>query len=145
MSELTGVLAGAFDVLHPGYIKMFKIARSNCDWLIVLLNSCENLEDPKKIPPILSVEDRMERLLALQDVDEVIVYHSEEDLAGWLKKLKPRIRFLGEDYVGKSFTGDDLNIPIFYLGRDHGWSTTKLKKMIAEQIKRMEEAWEQEA
>ena len=41
------------------------------------------------------------------------------------------VRFLGNDYKGKDFTGKDLNIPIHYLDRSHGWSTTKFKKLIA--------------
>jgi hypothetical protein len=37
------------------------------------------------------------------------------------------VRILGEDYIGKRFTGDELPpIPI-YTSRAHGWSTTKLK------------------
>jgi len=34
-----GVIAGNFDVMHPGYIKMFKEASANCDCLIVLLHT----------------------------------------------------------------------------------------------------------
>ena len=45
------------------------------------------------------------------------------------------IRFLGDDYIGKSFTGDDLQIPVQYLSRDHGWSTTKYKQLIANSLK----------
>ena len=44
------------------------------------------------------------------------------------------VRFLGDDYKNKSFTGDDLNIPIHYLDRSHGWSTTKFKKLIVETL-----------
>ena len=44
------------------------------------------------------------------------------------------VRFLGDDYVDKPFTGDDLKIPIHYMNRDHGWSTTKFKKLIAQSI-----------
>ena len=40
------------------------------------------------------------------------------------------IRFLGDDYLDKDFTGSHLNIPIHYISRDHGWSTTKFKKAI---------------
>ena len=39
-----------------------------------------------------------------------------------------------DDYKDKSFTGDDLDIPIHYLDRSHGWSTTKFKKLIAEKL-----------
>jgi hypothetical protein len=46
------------------------------------------------------------------------------------------VRYLGDDYIGKSFTGDDLDLPIQYLSRDHGWSTTKYKKLIADEVQR---------
>jgi hypothetical protein len=44
------------------------------------------------------------------------------------------VRFLGDDYIDKPFTGDDLDIPIHYLNRDHGWSTTKYKQLIANSL-----------
>jgi hypothetical protein len=45
------------------------------------------------------------------------------------------VRFLGDDYKDKPFTGDNLPIDIHYLNRDHGWSTTKFKTLIAKTIK----------
>jgi len=53
-----GVLAGNFDVMHPGYIKMFKEAASKCDCLIVLLHIDPTIERPHKLKPILSYEER---------------------------------------------------------------------------------------
>ena len=44
------------------------------------------------------------------------------------------IRFLGDDYINKPFTGDELKIEIYTINRDHGWSTTKFKQLIAESI-----------
>ncbi len=41
---IKGVIAGNFDVIHPGYIKMFKEASSNCDCLIVLLHADPSIE-----------------------------------------------------------------------------------------------------
>ena len=67
-------------------------------------------------------------------VDDVIKYTYEEQLYNLLKIGKFDIRFQGDDYIGKPFTGDDLKIPIHYLNRDHGWSTTKFKKLIAESL-----------
>ena len=51
-----------------------------------------------------------------------------------LKGLQPDIRFLGDDYRGRTYTGFELNIPVHYLNRDHGWSTTKFKKLIADTL-----------
>jgi glycerol-3-phosphate cytidylyltransferase len=49
--------------------------------------------------------------------------------------MNPDVRFLGDDYIGKPFTGNDLDIPTHYLNRDHGWSTTKYKQLIADSLK----------
>jgi len=130
-----GFLAGSFDILHPGYIAMFQDAKTICDWLVVGLHSCKNLEDPNKIPPILSVEERVDKLFALRYVDHVIIYNSEAELLQLLKDIKPDIRILGTDYKNKSYTGMELDIPIYFHKRDHDWSTTKFKKLIAEQFK----------
>ena len=73
-------------------------------------------------------------LSSLKQIDRIITYQIESDLYDILKTEQIDIRFLGDDYKDKSFTGDDLDIPIHYLDRSHGWSTTKFKKLIAETI-----------
>ena len=129
---IKGVIAGNFDVLHPGYIKMFSEMKKNCVVLVVLLHTDPSIERPHKLKPVLSPDDRKDILMALGDVDDVIRYTYEEQLYDLLKVGEFDIRFLGDDYIDKPFTGDDLKIPIHYLNRDHGWSTTKFKKLIAE-------------
>jgi len=129
-----GVIAGNFDVIHPGYISMFKECAKQCDCLVVLLHSDPSIERPNKIKPILSVQERKEILLELRSVCDVISYTYEESLLDLLTVGEFDIRFLGDDYKGKPFTGDNLSIPIYYLNRDHGWSTTKFKKLIASTV-----------
>ena len=130
-----GVIAGNFDVIHPGYIKTFKECKENCDHFTILLHSDPTIERPNKLKPILSVDERIEILSSIKYIDDIKVYTYEEELIKLLKDNKFNIRFLGDDYIGKSFTGIELNINIHYLNRDHGWSTTKFKKLIAETIK----------
>lgn len=129
---LKGVIAGNFDVLHPGYIEMFKECKENCDSFIILLHTDPSIERPHKLKPILSSDERRDMLLSIKYVDDVIRYTYEEQLYDLLKVGEFDLRFLGDDYKNKPFTGDDLKIPIHYLNRDHGWSTTKFKKLIAE-------------
>ena len=126
-----GVIAGNFDVIHPGYIAMFKERKQNCDCLIILLHTDPSIERPHKLKPILSDDERKELLLSIKYIDDVIRYTYEEQLLDLLTVGEFDIRFLGDDYIGKPFTGDNLKIPIHYLNRDHGWSTTKFKKLIA--------------
>jgi glycerol-3-phosphate cytidylyltransferase len=131
---MLGVIAGNFDVIHPGYIYMFDECKTNCKEFVVLLHEDPTLERPEKCKPILSVEERTNILLSIKTIDNVITYKTELDLYEILKEMNPGVRFLGDDYIGKSFTGDDLEIPIHYLNRDHGWSTTKYKTLIAESL-----------
>jgi glycerol-3-phosphate cytidylyltransferase len=133
-----GIIAGNFDVIHPGYIHMFNECRRNCDKLIIMLHADPSIERPEKLKPILSVDERIVILESLVQVDEIIVYQTEYDLIRWLEQLKPSVRFLGDDYIGKSYSGDHLGIDIVYLDRSHGWSTTRYKEMIAHSIAKKE-------
>ena len=82
-----GVIAGNFDVIHPGYIEMFKEASANCDCLVVLLHTDPSIERPEKIKPILSVAERDEMLMSIKYVDNVFVYDTEADLLHLLKEV----------------------------------------------------------
>ncbi len=131
---MIGIIAGNFDIIHPGYIAMFIECRSNCDKFYVLLHTDPSIERPSKLKPILSVEERILMLSCFKQIDGVLPYETENDLVKLIKKVSPDVRFLGEDYKDKDYTGKDLNIPVHWIGRDHGWSTTKFKKLIAESI-----------
>lgn len=131
----TGFIAGAFDVLHPGYIKMFEQCKKFCKKLIVGLHVDPSLQNDK-LKPILSTEERKSILLSLKYVDNVISYNTEEDLLRLLNFGNIDVRFLGDDYIDKNFTGVKLKIPIIFINRDHGWSATKYKKLIYEQFKK---------
>jgi glycerol-3-phosphate cytidylyltransferase len=130
-----GVIAGNFDIIHPGYIKMFKEAANNCDCLIVLLHTDPSIERPHKLKPILNVDERIELLNEIKSICDVHIYTYEAQLLDLLKMGEFDVRFLGDDYKDKPFTGDNLPIDIHYLNRDHGWSTTKFKTLIAKTIK----------
>ena len=134
MTSKIGVIAGNFDVIHPGYIHMFDECKNNCDILLLLLHEDPSIERPEKIKPILSLNERIMILNSLKQIDQIITYKTESDLYEILMKENINVRFLGDDYRDKSFTGDDLDIPIHYLDRSHGWSTTKFKKLIAETL-----------
>ena len=130
-NQTTGVVAGCFDVIHPGYIYLFNECKKHCDILLLLLHEDPSVERKQKLKPVLSLQERILILLSLSQVDDIICYKTEAELLRLLREQKIDIRFLGDDYQGKEFTGMELNIPIHYLDRSHGWSTTKYKELIA--------------
>ena len=130
-----GIIAGNFDVIHTGYISMFKECKSYCREFIIFLHTDPSIERPEKLKPILSVEERDEMLMSIKYIDNVFTYTYESELLNLLKLVQPDIRFLGDDYKGRTYTGFELDIPVHYLDRSHGWSTTKFKEEIAKTLK----------
>lgn len=128
-----GFVAGSFDLIHPGYIDMFIECKKQCDFLIVGLHVDPSIERNEKLKPVIPLEDRIKILNSIKYVDDVVLYHTETDLVEVLKNVDINIRFLGNDYLNKPYTGNELEIPIHYLNRNHGWSTTKLKQKIINQ------------
>ena len=131
--EIVGLTAGNFDLMHPGYIYTFEDARKHCDKFIVFLQRDPSLHRKSKYKPVVPLYERYRTLMSIQYIDEVYVYQTEEELYDLIKFFEPDIRILGEDYIGKSFTGDDLPPKVIYTSRAHGWSTTRMKDMIAMQ------------
>jgi glycerol-3-phosphate cytidylyltransferase len=129
-----GIIAGNFDVLHPGYLKMFQEIENHCEKLFILLHDDPTIERPHKKKPILSVNERREMLKQFTWHHTILTYNTEEELLFLIKSIDPDIRFLGDDYVDKSYTGDNLGIPVHWINRSHGWSTTKFKQAIADSL-----------
>ena len=132
---MTAIIAGNFDVIHPGYIEMFNEMKKHVSEIHVLLHIDPSLNRPEKIKPLLSVTDRKNTLMALKGVTEVSSYNTEQELLQLIIDVNPEIRFLGEDYINRTdYTGYGLPPKIIFLKRDHGWSTTKFKNLIAGSI-----------
>ena len=129
-----GLIAGCFDLLHPGYIRLLAAAKEKCDYLVIALQDDPSIDRPKtKKKPIFTVEERQEILLAIRFVDKVRTYQTEEELAQIIVEERPDLRFLGSDYLrpDQHITGKGL-APIAYIMRNHKWSMTRLIKLICE-------------
>ena len=128
-----GFTAGNYDLLHPGYIYTFETAKQHCDWFIVFLQKDPSLHRKSKYKPVVPLYERYKSLMSIRYIDEVFTYQTEEELLRLINILKPDVRILGEDYLGKDFTGKELPIEVIYTTRSHNWSTTKIKDLITRQ------------
>ena len=126
-----GIIAGAFDTIHPGYMYMFRKAKEHCDYLVVCLQTDPTIERPNKLKPILTWDERYSILNGIRYIDEIVQYTTEAGLTNYLKNNHCHVRILGDDYVGKVVTGQEYSDQVIYIDRSHGWSTTKYKKLIA--------------
>lgn len=129
-----GVITGNFDIIHLGYARLFDELSRSCTHPFVLLHDDPTIERPEKLKPIHTIDERIELIKPHFQFHMVqfLVYNTEAELYTLLKALRPDIRLVGDDYIGKEdYTGADLGIPVKYIDRSHGWSTTKFKTMIA--------------
>jgi len=128
-----GFTASSFDLLHAGHILMLKEAKSVCEYLICGLQTDPSLDRPEKNKPVQSYMERSIQLSAVKYVDEIIPYETEAELLSLMEHLPIDVRIIGEDYLSKNFTGKDLDIPIYFNKRRHDWSTSGLRKRIADE------------
>ena len=126
---MIGFTCGAFDLLHAGHIVMLEEARSNCDYLIVGLQTDPTIDRNEKNKPIQSVYERYVQLNAVEYVDEIIPYDTEQSLLDLLQSQNIDIRFVGEEYRDSKLTGRDL-IELHYTSRRHSFSSSSLRERV---------------
>lgn len=112
---------GCFDILHPGHVELLRHAKSLGDRLVVGINSDTSVRSIKgNGRPFFKQAERATLLLALESVDEVIVFEelTPEHL---IRSIKPSILVKGGDWqidqiVGADFVkqngGSVLSIPL---------------------------------
>lgn len=132
-----GFNCSTFDLFHAGHITMLKEEKRHCDHLVIALQTDPTIDRPDtKNSPVQSIYERHVVVSACKYVDEVIVYSTEEDLINILKTQHIDIRFLGDEYMTKEFTGKqwciDNGIELFYHKRRHTYSSSNLRKRVYE-------------
>jgi glycerol-3-phosphate cytidylyltransferase len=131
-----GITFSTFDLLHSGHILMLQEAKQFCDYLICGLQTDPTIDRPEsKNKPAQSIVERQIQLAAVKYVDEIVVYQTEKDLLDILTIYPISMRFVGEEYRNKDFTGKDYcldnNIELIYNSRRHNFSTTELRNRAA--------------
>ena len=127
-----GFTCSTFDLFHAGHVAMLEEAKQQCDWLIVGLQIDPSVDRPEKNKPVQSLVERQLQVRACRFVDEIVVYNTEAELLEILCMLPIDVRILGSEYDGKKFTGHFLkNMDYYYNKRDHGFSSSELRKRIA--------------
>lgn len=137
VNKKVGIVFSSFDLLHAGHIAMLSEAKMHCDYLIAGLQTDPTIDRPNtKNKPVQSIVERQIQLQAVRYVDEIVVYQTEKDLEDILLTLPINVRILGIEYQNIDFTGKEIcvkrGIEIIYNGRDHSFSSSNLRKRVAE-------------
>jgi len=134
MIHTVGITFSTFDLLHAGHIMMLEEAKTQCDWLVIALQSDPTVDRPEKNKPIQTMYERYIQLKGCRYVDEIVPYTTEEEVRLILESRQFDVRIIGEDYKNKDFTGKDIcderGIRIYYNSRQHHLSSSELRKRI---------------
>jgi glycerol-3-phosphate cytidylyltransferase len=132
-----GITCSTFDLLHAGHIIMLDECKKYCDYLVCALQVDPTIDRKEKNKPAQTLVERYIQLDAVQYVDKIIPYNTEEELITIFSSLDLDVRIIGEEYKDKQFTGKDVclkrGIKIIYNKRDHDFSTTNLRQRIYNQ------------
>lgn len=138
-----GITFSSFDLLHAGHIKMLEAAKQQCDYLICGLQTDPTIDRPEKNKPTQTVVERYIQLKGCKHVDEIVPYTTEQDLEDILRAFHIDVRIVGEEYQECYFTGrpycEEKGIELYFNSRDHRFSSSSLRREVAEkEIKRSE-------
>lgn len=118
---------GCFDLLHPGHIELFKIAKSLGDKLIVGLDSDEKIKrDKGESRPINSFQDRKILLESIRYIDLVIGFDSKEELENLIELYNPDILVDGGDWRNHEGVGRQYAKEVRFFHRIGGYSSTDI-------------------
>ena len=130
-----GFICGFFDILYDGHIEILKIAKENCEHLIVAVGTDEFMEKRKKRRTVLTYEQRVKIVSAIRYVDQVV---PEENLdkIGAYHQYHFNVMFAGEDhmnellYVEAAKKLKELGVDTIYISRHNNMSSTEIRRKV---------------
>jgi len=133
-----GLIAGSWDLFHPGHVYMFDVAGALCDQgLMIALHTDPSIERPAKHKPLQTTLERFIQVKAHKCVAGVIPYDTEADLVRIMKMLEFEHYFIGDEHeIDMRMTGWSLlqekGVTIHKVSRSHGWSSSSFRDRLLE-------------
>ena len=126
---------------------MLREAKTVCDYLIVGLQTDPTIDRQEKNKPVQTLLERYIQLNAIEYVDEIVPYQTEQDLEDILNMFPINVRILGEEYKNGKFTGRATcakrGIELYYNKRDHRFSSSDLRERVSNESIRVRESNQQ--
>jgi rfaE bifunctional protein nucleotidyltransferase chain/domain len=136
-NKVVVLVGGCFDLLHFGHISFLKKAKTYGNYLLVVLESDENVRRVKgDTRPIHTQRQRKEMLETLRCVDEVIELppmRSDTDYFEMMHKIKPDVIAFteGDPILDKKMEqGKQIGAKVVIIEKIHTPSTSQLAKLL---------------
>ena len=122
---------GTFDILHPGHIQLFKVAKSLGDKVIVATDTDEKIKKDKGFDrPINDLCYRVAMLEAIKYIDVVLTFNTRQELEDLIQLYEPDILLLGDDWRDGEVVGWEHAGETRFFPRVGGYSSSKTIRKI---------------
>ena len=122
---------GTFDILHPGHIKLFKVAKELGDMVIVGTDTDEKIKKDKGSDrPINDLCYRVAMLEAIKYIDAVHTFDTRSELEGLIQMYNPDILLIGDDWRYGDVVGREYAKEVRFLPRVGGYASSNTIKRI---------------
>ena len=122
---------GTFDILHPGHIELFKVARALGDKVIVATDTDEKIKaDKGDHKPVNDLCYRVAMLEAIKYIDVVLTFGDRKELEGLIQLYSPDILILGDDWRNGDVVGRKYAKEVRFLPRVGGYASSNIVKRI---------------
>ena len=127
MSTLKIWTNGCYDILHIGHISLFEYAKSLGNKLYVGIDSdrrVKELKGPDR--PINNQDDRKKMLESIKFIDKVFIFDTPEEMCEILKYNSIDKIVVGNDYINRYVTGQDIVKEVIFFSKIGSYSTTSI-------------------
>ena len=122
---------GTFDILHPGHIELFKVARSLGDKVIVATDTDEKIKNDKgDHKPVNDLCYRVAMLESIKYIDVVHTFGNRKELEDLIMLYEPDILLLGDDWRYGDVVGREHAKEVRFLPRVGGYASSNTIKRI---------------
>ena len=134
---IIGYTQGTFDMFHIGHLNLIKNAKSNCDYLIVGVNTDELISSYKSKSAVIPLEERMAIIEAIKYVDKVVPCDTLNKTVAY-ENLKFNKIFIGDDWKGNPRWIETENqmskygVEVVYLKYTQNTSSTLLREKLVD-------------
>ncbi len=125
------VVAGTFDVLHPGHLYLFEKAAHLGDVYVIIARDC-NIKENKKM--IFTEKERVKMVQSLKFVKKAVL-GDKKDFFRPIEEISPDIIFLGpdqdEEWVRSEIEKRGLEIEVKRLPKRLPYSSSEIKNRLS--------------
>ena len=133
-----GITWGAFDLLHYGHLELLRRAKLQCSQLVVCVSTDDYVEKVKHLRPIVPWNERLAIVQACRFVGVVCPQGLNYPKLKAVRDYNPEVIFVGSDWKNVKWDGSNLGLPVVYIPRHEGISSTGLRQQLQQRFRALQ-------